>query len=737
MMILGWTPATAQELRAPERLWECEGSDHETCGTWVFHGAEGTGQWSNGAAATLVIQQFDPARIIIRREDPAGTSTGLTGVYVGKLSGDRIEGTVTWTWLGHWNRQIQGTWSASLHEPGSGAPAPSAAAVVPPIGQETLEPAAEPSRREARDRSPEPPEQARATAAQPGPGLPRPTPEEPPGSAPALPGEMHVCVSNCSTFTLKDGRYTNVSDGGGTTLTIETFTADRVVLHRTDRAEAPGKALTAVYVGQISPDGNGIADGTVHWTSVFSGTAYFSAAWGDALDSLPGNNATIPTQLVECEGKRCDGAWTFSGRQGTARWSSGAVANLVIARYGPAGVVIQRVDPGGSSPGLTAVYTGQIHGDRIQGDVTWSWYGRWPHPRSGTWSATIGRAVSAVPPSGAAQPALPGTPHSRELLVPSMGEPTAAIRSRKLDLSGDWSGYYNSPALPHTIRVRQQGQDLAAEDLLPDRTPTGRQFFRGTYDPPAVAGRVELAGYEGLGLPSPGAPPSRWTAATLTIGDPDHFRLGDHPPFQRMTAPRLNDVPCDAGNPLHVQAKFATYRGERAHNAKDWKTALCWFRIGAEQGDTYAEYILASYLEQGIGCEKDLAQALSWFRRSADEGDSMGAAGLEKMYRNGIGVPQDAAQADSWRLRTQALQAQVNNDALLERQAEKKEQKDIAILEGMLTFSAAMLVDPGPPAPCKTLALYSHLSNPSIADETILDQTRRQIQEQHIQCPPD
>jgi hypothetical protein len=112
--LIGWSYAAAQEPKVPDRLWECEGRNNETCGIWDFSGSAGTGQWPNGAVADLFIQQFDSARIIIRRTDPSGSSPGLTGIYVGKLNGERIEGTVKWTWLGHWNQQIEGTWYATL-----------------------------------------------------------------------------------------------------------------------------------------------------------------------------------------------------------------------------------------------------------------------------------------------------------------------------------------------------------------------------------------------------------------------------------------------------------------------------------------------------------------------------------------------------------------------------------------------------------------------------------------------
>jgi hypothetical protein len=59
--------AAAEDLKVPDHLRVCEGHDHQSCGTWTFGGAEGTGRWDNGAVADLVVQQFDSAWIIIQR----------------------------------------------------------------------------------------------------------------------------------------------------------------------------------------------------------------------------------------------------------------------------------------------------------------------------------------------------------------------------------------------------------------------------------------------------------------------------------------------------------------------------------------------------------------------------------------------------------------------------------------------------------------------------------------------
>jgi Sel1 repeat len=49
---------------------------------------------------------------------PPAFYPGFPGNYVGKLNGQRLEGTVTWTWIGHWTQQRRGTWYATFKEPG-------------------------------------------------------------------------------------------------------------------------------------------------------------------------------------------------------------------------------------------------------------------------------------------------------------------------------------------------------------------------------------------------------------------------------------------------------------------------------------------------------------------------------------------------------------------------------------------------------------------------------------------
>src|SRR5580704_15054238 len=74
---------------------------------------------------------------------------------------------------------------------------------------------------------------------------------------------------------------------------------------------------------------------------------------------------SVPPTVHECEANKCDGIWTFGGSEGSAQWQMGARASLKVERFDSAAVIIRRTDVNGSSsPGLTAVYTGRLQGNR-------------------------------------------------------------------------------------------------------------------------------------------------------------------------------------------------------------------------------------------------------------------------------------------------------------------------------------------------------------------------------------
>jgi hypothetical protein len=101
--------------------------------------------------------------------------------------------------------------------------------------------------------------------------------------------------------------------------------------------------------------------------------------------------------MAQCEPDSC-GTWTFQGKRGIGRWTTGALANLTIEHFDDATVSIYREDTAGIGKGIKGHYAGTRKGDHIEGTYTWVWPGG-PAP-NGTvnWYAVIQRETHEPEP---------------------------------------------------------------------------------------------------------------------------------------------------------------------------------------------------------------------------------------------------------------------------------------------------------------------------------------------------
>ena len=89
------------------------------------------------------------------------------------------------------------------------------------------------------------------------------------------------------------------------------------------------------------------------------------------------------------------------------------------------------------------------------------------------------------------------------------------------------------------------------------------------------------------------------------------------------------------------------YNGEGV--PQDYKEAVKWHRLAAEQGHAKAQHKLGVMYAFGIvGVPQDYKEAVKWHRLAADQGHSTAQSNLGKMYDNGTGVLQDNAMAHMW-----------------------------------------------------------------------------------------
>jgi TPR repeat protein len=82
--------------------------------------------------------------------------------------------------------------------------------------------------------------------------------------------------------------------------------------------------------------------------------------------------------------------------------------------------------------------------------------------------------------------------------------------------------------------------------------------------------------------------------------------------------------------------------------AQDYKEAVRWFKLAAEQGFAQAQDNLGSRYVDGLGVAQDYKEAVRWFKLAAEQGFAQAQDDLGFMYYRGQGVAQDYKEAIRW-----------------------------------------------------------------------------------------
>ena len=81
---------------------------------------------------------------------------------------------------------------------------------------------------------------------------------------------------------------------------------------------------------------------------------------------------------------------------------------------------------------------------------------------------------------------------------------------------------------------------------------------------------------------------------------------------------------------------------------QDYKEAVKWYRLAAEQGSISAQFSLGVMYNTGEGVLQDYNEAAKWSRLAADQGNAYAQVNLGSMYIDGKGVPENYAEAAKW-----------------------------------------------------------------------------------------
>ena len=203
---------------------------------------------------------------------------------------------------------------------------------------------------------------------------------------------------------------------------------------------------------------------------------------------------------------------------------------------------------------------------------------------------------------------------------------TQKLRKEPFLLDGTWRYEKGYPDI--WVRLNE------GEVTLLHAAPYEPVFFRGKYmSNPVINGKMWG---DGSTLQN-----TVWVDSTVTIEGPDRLRYGTAL-FIRISDPPKGDLPCDSGNPNHIDDYHAWRRGAVAMKEQDNKTARCWLEIAADY--PRAQSSLAALLI----LEGDFKRAFELATKSAKNGDTAGEMQLAAMYSEGKGTEPDAAKADYW-----------------------------------------------------------------------------------------
>jgi TPR repeat protein len=88
------------------------------------------------------------------------------------------------------------------------------------------------------------------------------------------------------------------------------------------------------------------------------------------------------------------------------------------------------------------------------------------------------------------------------------------------------------------------------------------------------------------------------------------------------------------------------YQGQGVQ--QDYKEAMRWYDLAADEGDADAQLNLGIMYEKGQGVLQDDKEAAKWYRLAVEQGNAAAQINLGAMYVSGQGVPQDYIQAHVW-----------------------------------------------------------------------------------------
>jgi len=526
-----------------------------------------------------------------------------------------------------------------------------------------------------------------------------------PGENLQPPRIMHWCAQHCATWVWMDGRYV----GEGTQhpertprcgVTVERFTRESIIMHRTDCVPYPG---TAVLTGRLSADGNSIVNGIIRWTyhpccGLSSGP--YQAAWGNAIGTVPGsdqeralmarrqpppqtpaqgNAAPAPppsNQVAICTSSEIRVAMqtvedhAIRDPNGAALTMLGAIFMGVDASSGRPSVLDSKIGTDGGrytskDPGSFVCrglfLRGKVRIEELPdadaaADIAAKAVDRLTkiYPSFIEWfkvkQLQDGRYILTLLPSSLQL----SKEYSEEFTYPSDGAGSLAVTS-----CGPEGNAASGPQLETQFGTVGSGQggavSLQASRLLDagNYVEAQRLYRQDAGDP--VAMRRTGAFFElGRGVPQDYAEAMRWYRRAEAAGDATAlvnigrlYDRGHGVPQSYGEALNWYRKAAAAGQPsgmLNIGMMYSSGEGVPRDNNEAYR----WFQLAAAAGDSKAMNNIGAFYEKGIVVHQDFAEAMKWYRKAAEGGAPRAMTSIGYLYEGGHGVPASLAQAVCW-----------------------------------------------------------------------------------------
>lgn len=113
-----------------------------------------------------------------------------------------------------------------------------------------------------------------------------------------------------------------------------------------------------------------------------------------------------------------------------------------------------------------------------------------------------------------------------------------------------------------------------------------------------------------------------------------------------------------------ASAEEAFRKAEAYGEKKNYREALRWYRVAADQGHAESQNDVGMFYISGMGVKKDYAEGMRWLRKAADQGSAIAERNIGFVYLQGMGVAPNRDEALRWLRKAAAKNDDEAKDAL-------------------------------------------------------------------------